>query len=43
MTGPRSADQVERAAREWLAANAATRTGGPQLALDRLSFELVLQ
>src|SRR5207248_11460805 len=35
--------QVERAAREWLAANAAPRSGGPRFAVDRLSFELVLQ
>src|SRR5690242_1963371 len=35
--------QVERTAREWLAANAATRNGRPRLALDPPSFEFVLQ
>jgi len=35
--------QVERAAREWLTPNAATRSGRPRLALDPPSFELVLQ
>ena len=27
-------DVIQRAAREWLAANAATRSGGPRFALD---------
>src|SRR5262252_3973411 len=31
--------QVECTAREWLAANAATRSGRPRLAPERLSFE----
>src|SRR5262249_38734490 len=35
--------QVERTAREWLASNAATRSGSPRLALDPPSFELVFQ
>ena len=34
--------QVERAAREWLTANAATRSGRPRLALDPPSLELAL-
>src|SRR5215475_10325876 len=35
--------QVERAAREWIAANAAARSGGPRLALDPPSLELIPQ
>src|ERR1700724_574047 len=35
--------QIERAAREWLAAPQATRGAGPQLALDAPGFQLVLQ
>src|SRR5215467_2392650 len=35
--------QVERAAREWLTSDAATRSARPRLASDPPSFELVLQ
>src|SRR5712675_1833370 len=35
--------QIERAAREWLAAPQATRGARPQLALDAAGFQLVLQ
>src|SRR4029077_18669512 len=35
--------QIERAAREWLAAAQATRCAGPQPALDAAGGELVLQ
>jgi hypothetical protein len=35
--------QIERTAREWLAPDTATRSGGPRLAFDPPSFELVLQ
>src|ERR1700730_2030460 len=35
--------QIERAAREWLAAARATRCARPQLALDAAGVELVLQ
>src|SRR6202048_3046553 len=35
--------QIERAAREWLAASQATRCARPQLALDAAGVELVLQ
>ena len=36
-------DVIQRSAREWLAANAATRSARPRLAFDLPSFELVLQ
>src|ERR1700730_11133924 len=35
--------QVERPAREWLAADQATRSALPRLAFDSLGFELRLQ
>jgi len=41
--GPVLQDLVERAAREWLAADAATRSARPRFAVDTASFEFVLQ